>query len=282
MKALIVGAYGQLGKALSARFPEAIQVDRDQLDITDAKSLEAFDWSQFDTILNAAAYTNVDGAESSEGRVAAWMINARAVAELTRIAIQKNLTLVHVSTEYVFDGTKSPHTEDEPVSPLGVYAQTKAAGDIAAGLAPKHYIVRTSWVIGDGPNFVRTMMGLARKDVSPKVVGDQVGRLTFTNTLVDGIEHLLNTKAPFGVYNLSNDGEAASWAEVTRAVFAEMGRDDLTVTDVSTAEYFEGKQAAARPLQSAMDLTKIKATGFEPTDWRAELSAYVKHELAEG
>jgi dTDP-4-dehydrorhamnose reductase len=279
MKPVIIGAYGQLGKALQTRFPKAVAVDRDSLDITDMAALEAFDWSGIDTILNAAAYTNVDGAETPEGRRAAWAINAQAVANLARVAAARDLTLVHVSSEYVFDGTVSPHTEGEPVTPLGVYAQAKAAGDIAVGVLPKHYIVRTSWLIGDGPNFVRTMMGLAAKGVSPSVVGDQVGRLTFTDQLVDGIEHLLAKKAPFGIYNLSNDGEPASWAEVTRAVFADMGRDDLKVTDISTEEYFKNKpEAAARPLQSVFDLGKIRATGLKLRDWRDDLRKYVKAE----
>jgi dTDP-4-dehydrorhamnose 3,5-epimerase len=258
-----------------------VQVDRDTLDITDVKALEAFDWGSVDTILNAAAYTNVDGAETAEGRRMAWMINAQAVGNLARIAVEHELTMVHVSSEYVFDGTQSPHTENEPVTPLGVYAQAKAAGDIAVGVVPKHYLLRTSWLIGDGPNFVRTMMGLAAKNISPKVVGDQVGRLTFTDTLVDGMEHLLKSKAGYGTYNLSNDGQPASWAEVTRAIFTDMGRDDLSVTDVTTAEYFAGKpEAASRPLQSAMDLSKIKATGLEVRDWRGELKQYVERELS--
>lgn len=277
MKAVIIGAYGQLGKALSARFPDdAVAVDRDQLDITDMAALEAFDWSGVDTILNAAAYTNVDGAESAEGRAAAWLINAQAVANLARMALKHDMTLVHVSSDYVFNGTKSPHTEDEPVTPLGVYGQSKAAGDIVVGVVPKHYVLRVSWLIGDGPNFVRTMMGLAGKGVSPSVVGDQVGRLTFTGQLVDGIEHLLKTKAAPGIYNLSNDGEPASWAEITRTVFQELGRDDLAVTDVMTAEYFKDKpEAAPRPLQSTLDLAKIKATGLKVRDWRADLKEYV-------
>jgi dTDP-4-dehydrorhamnose 3,5-epimerase/reductase len=278
---VIIGAYGQLGKALQARFPDAVAVDRDKLDITDVAALEEFDWGGTDTILNAAAYTNVDGAETAEGRRAAWAINAQAVANLARVAVARDMTLVHVSSEYVFDGTKVPHTEDEPVTPLGVYAQAKAAGDIAVGVARKHYVVRTSWLIGDGPNFVRTMMGLAKKDVSPKVVSDQIGRLTFTGQLVDGLEHLLKVKAAYGVYNLSNDGEPASWAEITREIFKDMGRDDLTVTGVSTAEYFAGKpEAAPRPLESAMDLGKVKATGLKLRDWQADLKDYVKAEMA--
>jgi dTDP-4-dehydrorhamnose reductase len=277
----IVGAYGQLGKALQAQYPNATAVDRDTFDMTDWSMLEKYDWSKFDVILNAAAYTNVDGAEAVEGRQLAWQINATGPGYLSKIAAAHSITLVHVSSEYVFDGTKNPHTEDEPVTPLGVYAQTKAAGDIAVSIAPQHYIVRTSWLIGDGPNFVRTMMGLAAKDISPTVVGDQVGRLTFTPTLVGVIDHLLASKAPYGLYNASNDGQPASWADVTRAIFTALGRNDLSVTDTSTEEYFASKTGVSpRPLQSSFDLTKVKATGVELNDWQSDLKAYVATEQA--
>jgi dTDP-4-dehydrorhamnose reductase len=276
---LIVGANGQLGKALQAKYPGAVAVDRDSFDMTDWAMLASYDWSKVDAILNAAAYTNVDGAEAAEGREQAWKINATAMGYLSKLAAEHKLTLVHVSTDYVFDGTKNIHFEDEGFAPLGVYGQSKAAGDIAVSVAPQHYIVRTSWVIGDGPNFVRTMMGLAAKNVSPTVVADQVGRLTFTNTLVEAIHHLLSTKAPFGTYNVSNDGELASWADVTRAIFKELLRDDLTVTDTTTKEYFASKPGVApRPLQSAFDLTKIQKAGLSLRDWRDDLHDYVKAE----
>lgn len=277
----IVGAKGQLGLALQAQYPKAQSADIDELDITNAESVNNFNWDGISVILNAAAYTNVDGAETAEGRVAAWNVNAVAVANLERVAQAHEMTLVHVSTDYVFDGTKSPHTEDELFSPLGVYAQTKAAGDIVVSLAPKHYILRTSWVIGDGNNFVRTMLGLAERGISPSVVSDQVGRLTFTSELVRAIDHLLTTKAPFGTYNVSNGGESASWAEITRQIFADAGYDELTVTDTTTAEYFANKpEAAPRPLQSTLALDKIQATGFSSVDWKEELQRYIDGEKA--
>lgn len=276
----ITGANGQLGKTLKAQYPQARSADINELDITDAKSVAKFDWGQIKVLLNAAAYTNVDGAETDEGRIAAWRVNATAVSNLVRAAQQHNLTLVHISTDYVFDGTKAPHTEDEPLSPLGVYGQSKAAGDIAVSLAPKHYLLRTSWVIGDGPNFVRTMLGLGRKGVSPTVVTDQVGRLTFTSELVGAIDHLLSNEAGFGTYNVSNSGQPASWAEITREIFQAAGYD-LTVTDTTTAEYYAGKDGIApRPLQSAFDLSKIQAAGFELTDWKEELKNYIAKEGA--
>lgn len=278
-KMLIIGAYGQLGKALQAQYPNAKAVDRDQFDMTDWAMLSAYDWSNVEVILNAAAYTNVDGAETLEGRKLAWQINATGPGYLSKIATQHDITLVHVSSEYVFDGTQEPHTESEPVTPLGVYAQAKAAGDIAVRTAPKHYIARTSWLIGDGPNFVRTMIGLAQKDISPTVVGDQIGRLTFTPTLVAAIDHLLQNNAEYGTYNVSNGGEPASWADVTRTIFKDLGRDDLTVTDTSTEEYFAGKRGIApRPLKSAFDLAKIQSSGFELTDWQTDLATYITNE----
>lgn len=278
---LIVGAYGQLGKALQAKYPKAIAVDRDTFDMTDWKVVADYDWSKVDVILNAAAYTNVDGAETDEGRPLAWKINAVGPSYLSKVAAEHDITLVHVSSDYVFDGTKNPHTEDESVVPLGVYGQAKAAGDIAVGVSPKHYILRTTWLIGDGPNFVRIMMGLAEKNISPSVVKDQIGRLTFTSTLVSAIDHLLTTKAAFGTYNLTDDGEPASWADITRTIFKEIGRDDLTVTDVSTKEYFKSKpNVAPRPLLSIMDLTKVKGTGLKLPDWHDNLHNYIKDEQA--
>src|SRR5690606_35567350 len=104
--------------------------DIEELDLTNVESVINFDWSNIDAVINAAAYTNVDGAETAEGRVAAWQVNAKAVGNLVRAALDHNLTVVHISTDYVFDGTQSPHTETEPFSPLSVYGETKAAGDI--------------------------------------------------------------------------------------------------------------------------------------------------------
>ena len=276
---LIVGAHGQLGKALSARFPRAKAVDRDTFDMTDWNMLEAYDWPGIKYILNAAAYTNVDEAETPEGRVATWKINATGPGYLAKIAAQHDITLVHVSTDYIFDGTKTPHPEDEPYSPLGVYGQSKAAGDIAVSIAPKHYILRIQALIGEGHNFVRIMTGLAEKNIHPSVVDDQITRLTFTPTLVDGIHHLLTTKAPYGIYNITNDGEPDSWANIARFVFAQIGREDITVTGVSTADYFKSKpHVAPRPLKSYFDLSKIKTTGLALTDWHDELRAYIANE----
>jgi dTDP-4-dehydrorhamnose 3,5-epimerase len=274
----IVGANGQLGQALKARYPGAKSADIDELDITDAESVANFDWSGIRVVMNAAAFTNVDGAETAEGRVAAWNVNASAVGYLVKAAIEHDMVIVHISTDYVFDGTKDNHAEDEPFSPLGVYAQTKAAADIAVSLAPKHYLLRSSWVIGNGPNFVRTMLGLGEKGIAPTVVADQVGRLTFTTEIVKIIDHLFTAQAAYGTYNATNGGEPASWADITREIFKEAGYD-LDVTDTTTDEYFKGKEGIApRPLKSTLALDKLEASGFKPKDWREDLKDYIAKE----
>lgn len=278
----IVGAGGQLGTALRQQYPGAQFADVDQLDITDQRSVEAYDWSDIDIILNAAAYTNVDGAETPEGRVAAWNVNASAVKNLTYVVWKHQMkAIVHISTDYVFDGVQQPHSETEAFSPLSVYGASKAAGDLLVSQVDKHYILRTSWVIGEGKNFVRTMLNLANKDVSPTVVSDQIGRLTFTSELVRAINHLLSSQAPFGTYNVTNDGDAVSWADITREIYKLAGKSDLAVTNTTTEAYFADKPGIApRPLQSTLDLAKIQATGFTSTDWRNELKAYVQKEMS--
>jgi len=276
----IVGASGQLGTALQSQYPDARFADIDVLNITDQKSVEEFDWSGVEVLINAAAYTNVDGAETPEGRIAAWKVNAAAVDHLTHPVRRQGMTIVHISTDYVFDGGQAEHSEDEPFSPLSVYGASKAAGDLCAAQVDNHYILRTSWVIGEGHNFVRTMLDLGHKGTAPTVVSDQVGRLTFTGELVRAIDHLLTTKAPFGTYNVTNSGDPASWAEVTRQIFADAGFD-LAVTDTTTEEYYKGKEnIAPRPLNSTLKLDKIVATGFQPKEWKEDLKAYIEKELS--
>ncbi len=275
-KTLVIGCRGQLGRALQVDFPGSDLVDLDELDVTNADAVAAWPWHEYALVLNAAAYTAVDAAETAEGRRTAWAANAGAPATLAGLSREHGFTLVHYSSEYVFDGTADEHTEEEPVSPLGVYAQSKAAGDIAVATAPRHYLLRTSWVIGDGNNFVRTMKSLADKGVSPNVVGDQTGRLTFTAELSRATRHLLDVGAEHGTYNLSNGGAVMSWAEIAQAVYRLCGRDASDVTATTTAAYFADKpEASPRPLNSAMSLAKIEATGFVPEDAMAALERYV-------
>jgi len=276
-RTLILGAGGQLGKALRDEFPDAEFADRSTFDITNPSSWADRNWRQYQTIINAAAYTKVDVAETPEGRIQAWAANATAAKNLAKLSIENNLTLVHVSTDYVFDGTNELHNEDEPLSPLGVYGQTKAAGDMAVATVPTHYIIRTSWVVGEGNNFVTTMRSLAEKGINPSVVNDQIGRLTFTPDLAKAIRHLVQTKPPAGTYNVSSDGKPTSWADVAQKVFELSGHDQARVQGVSTQDYYADKEGIApRPLQSTLDLAKIQSTGFAPRRWDTALREYLE------
>jgi dTDP-4-dehydrorhamnose 3,5-epimerase len=275
VRALVLGAGGQLGRALAAALPTARALTRAELDVTDPAALAAVDWSAFDTVLNAAAYTKVDAAETPEGRRQAWAANALAPAALARLATTHDLRLVHVSTEYVFDGTHpGPIPETAPVAPLSTYGASKAAGDAAVGTTPRHWIVRPTWVIGEGANFARTMRTLAQQGVSPTVVADQRGRPTLATDLAAGILQLLGAEP--GTYHLTNGGEPASWADVARFVFEASGRSATDVTDTTTAAYAADRPGAARrPSNSVLDLTKAAKAGVTLPDWRESLGRYL-------
>ncbi|MFT4224862.1 sugar nucleotide-binding protein [Micropruina sp.] len=274
-RTVVVGASGQLGQALLRVFPEATPLRRPDFDVTDPATFGAVPWSQVGLIVNASAYTAVDAAETAEGRRDAWNVNVTGLGRLVEVARAHRIPLVHVSSDYVFDGTIESHTEDEPLSPLGVYGQTKAAGDALVATLPRHWIVRASWVIGDGNNFVRTMASLADRGVKPSVVGDQFGRLTFTSDLAAGIAHLVSSDAPAGTYNLTNSGPTMSWAGIAKRVFELRGRDAADVTEVTTAEYFAGKTMAPRPIHSTLGLEKLQNIGFIPPDADLRLVEYL-------
>ena len=275
-RTLVLGRNGQVGCALLDALPAADGVGRDDVDLIDAKALQDLPWSEYDVVVNAAAYTAVDAAETPEGRATAWATNATAPATLARLAREHRFTLVHYSTDYVFDGTLREHREDEPLAPLGTYGQSKAAGDLAVSTAPAHYLLRTSWVVGEGSNFVRTLHRLATTGASPWVVDDQEGRLTFAEELARATRHLLETRAPYGTYNVTNGGAPTTWADVARAVFRLRGRSPLDVTGVSTEVYGQGRNLAPRPRHSVLDLARLRGTGFEPEDAATALERYVR------
>jgi dTDP-4-dehydrorhamnose 3,5-epimerase len=265
-KTLILGANGQLGRALRQVFPDAAGVDIDTLDLGDPAQFDAWNWGEYQVVINAAAWTAVDAAETPEGRRGAWLANAVVPAKLAKVALRHRQILIHVSTDYVFDGdSEVPWSEDSPIAPLSVYGQSKAAGDLAVGVVPQHYLLRTSWVIGDGKNFVATMKSLAERGVSPKVVNDQFGRLTHTENLAAAIKHLLATNAPFGTYNCTDAGPVRTWAQVAKDVFSTAGRAASDVTEISTADYYAGQTGIApRPHYGVLDLGKLEATGYQP------------------
>lgn len=273
---LVTGAGGQLGRALRPLLPGAEFCTHADFDIAHPP---ARDWSTYEAIINCAAYNDVNGAESD--RATCWETNALAPARLAAIAAEHNLTLVHVSSDYVHGGIPANHNrgygDDETPAPLSLYGASKAAGEAAARVAPKHYVVRTSWVFGEGGNFVATMAGLARRGVAPKVISDQRGRPTWAGDLAAGIVHLLATGAPYGLYNLSSEGPAATRAEIAQAAFAAVGADPADVTPVTTTEYADafGPEPAVRPKESTFDLSKLEATGFTPSDWRESLARYL-------
>lgn len=281
-KTLVVGAGGQLGTALREEFEGLAHVEwttRDDIDLGAPDLAAARRWRDYDTIVNAAAYTAVDRAETPEGRTPSWSVNAAGPAALARIAAENGITLVHVSSDYVFDGSSErPYLESDPLGPLGVYGQSKAAGDLAVATAPRHYIVRTSWVIGTGNNFVRTMASLAERGIDPKVVDDQRGRLTFASQIAAFIRHLLDVRPAYGVYNLTAEGDVVTWADIARRVFELGGHDPARVTGVSTAEYFASASGpvAPRPLNSVLDLTRARDSGFTPRQGDELLQEYLR------
>ena len=288
-RTLVTGCSGQLGRAVRALAEERGLLnsfdfcDIDEFDFSDPVQYDRYDWSLYGTVINCGAYTAVDKAETPEGRVLAWKANATGPALLSKMCAEHGITLVHISSDYVFDGTREVHTEDEPLSPLSVYGQSKAAGDLAVSTCPSYYILRSSWVIGDGNNFVRTMMRLSDRCADSgdslnevTVVNDQIGRLTFTDDMARAIFHLLDTAAPYGIYNCTCSGEPASWADIARRVFDLHNGNGYAVVPVTTAEYNAGVRdyAALRPKHSLLKIEKIESCGINSRSWQTALENY--------
>lgn len=288
-RTLVTGCRGQLGRAVRALadargYDTFDYTDIDEFDFSDPTAYAGVDWGLYGTVINCGAYTAVDKAETPEGRVACWRANATGPAFLARTCAEHSITLVHVSSDYVFDGTRELHDEDEPLAPLSVYGQSKAAGDLAVAGCPRHYIARSSWVIGDGHNFVKTMAKLSDRVADETdalsrvtVVDDQLGRLTFTDQMAEGILHLLESGAPFGTYDLTGEGATRSWYKIASRVFGLRNGNADAVVPVSTAEYYSGAKGpvAPRPHFSTLDLARLEAAGFTPRDWEGQLAEYV-------
>ncbi|MFE8117185.1 dTDP-4-dehydrorhamnose reductase [Brenneria goodwinii] len=273
MKILLTGANGQLGRCFQDRLPEGWQVwatDTAELDITDyEKVLVAVKAFQPDSIVNAAAYTAVDKAES-EPELAA-LVNKNGPENLARAAKEIGARLVHVSTDYVFDGTATvPYVETDKTNPLGVYGKTKLDGEIAVShILPDAIIMRTAWVFSEyGNNFVKTMLRLGKERESLGIVSDQRGCPTYAGDIALAILDLLKLNVSGGIYHFCGDKEVA-WHEFAEAIFAravELGKLDKTpvVSAITTEQY---PTPAKRPLYSVLNTMKINKLGIVSSDW---------------
>ena len=277
---LITGANGQLGRELSrlgAVSPnEYIQTDVAELDITDAAAvLEMASNTKAEFIINCAAYTNVDKAEDDEQT--AHLINCTATANLAAAAKQVGATLIHVSTDYVFDGCGcTPYTEEAAVAPTGAYGRTKLAGEQAvAESGCKHIIIRTAWLYSPfGRNFVKTMRTLTAERELLQVVFDQVGSPTYAGDLADAILHIVEggTCEAYGTYHYSNEG-VCSWYDFAKEICAETG-SLCVVSPCSTNDY---PTNVRRPQYSVLDKRRFKETfGRDLPHWRDSLSFCIK------
>lgn len=275
MKYLIVGAKGQLGQELqhllSNQHVEFVAFDADELDITNREQVfETLQSINPDVVLDAAAYTAVDAAED-EGKELNWLVNAEGTKNLADAVANIDSILVYVSTDYVFDGTKDgEYLESDVTHPMNEYGKAKLAGEEAVlNSGAKAYIVRTSWVFGEyGNNFVFTMQKLAQKLDKLTVVDDQLGRPTWTKTLAQFMMHLISVEADYGIYHLSNDGEA-TWYEFAKEIL----KDEDVVVEPVTSDAFP--QKAYRPKKSVMSLEKSKGTGFAIPSWKDALNVFL-------
>jgi len=274
---LVTGSHGMLGTDLmellkSDSAVRAAGADIGEVDITDAVSVEeCLELEQPDIVVNCAAYTNVDGSESQEGTARA--VNALGPELLARACEARKIRLVHVSTDYVFDGRKTaPYLPDDEPCPLGVYGRSKLAGERAVAVnCSNHLIVRTAWLYGaHGPNFVTTVLRLARERDCLRVVSDQVGSPTFAKDLARLLRALALTDA-VGITHATNTGSCA-WYEFALEIVGLAGLD-TPVQPISTAQY---PTPARRPANSVLDCSRTDLlTGIERRHWRDALAEFI-------
>lgn len=280
MRWLVTGANGMLGQDLAAvlrREGESVTaVGRSDLDITDAARCRAA-VSSADVVVNCAAYTDVDGAESDPAR--AFDINATGAANLARAAAHAGARLVHLSTDYVFDGSSTePYAEDEIVRPISSYGRSKAAGEWAVRAADReHLVVRTAWLYGaNGPCFPRTIARLAAERGAVSVVADQVGQPTWTVDVADLVLRLLRAGVPGGTYHATSSG-STTWFAFAEEVVAFSG-SGARVDPTTSAEFV---RPAERPAWSVLAHTAIRQAGVQPIGhwldrWRAAAPEVLK------
>lgn len=276
MKILITGANGQLGtelhEILEREFPgQTLYTDVQELDLTNAKAVDSYVANNEIThIVNCAAYTAVDRAEEEKMLCAA--VNTDAVKNLAMAADANGAKIIHISTDYVFDGTNHrPYRESDKVNPISQYGTTKRKGEtLLLALAPQAIIIRTAWLYSaHGKNFVKTMLRLADSQPEIKVVCDQIGTPTFARDLTRAVVKVLQSHqwVP-GIYHFTDEG-AASWYDFAKAIFRIAGKD-VKVTPIPTEDY---PTPASRPSYSILDRTRIKATyGIEIPHWEEALA----------
>jgi dTDP-4-dehydrorhamnose reductase len=269
LKIAVTGKQGQVARSLIEQGPffgvEVISLGRPELDLAVPDLIHsAINAAKPDIVVNAAAYTAVDLAEKEPDQ--AMAINGRGAGTVAAAARELDIPVIHLSTDYVFDGTKQmPYVESDPVAPLNVYGATKLAGEKeVADATPNHVILRTAWVYSPfGRNFVRTMLQLAQTRSELRVVADQFGCPTYAPNIASAIvaiaQNLLDRPAELrlrGLFHLSGTGET-NWAEFASAIFAisaGLGRPDPSVIPISTADY---PTPARRPANSRLDCTKL-------------------------
>ncbi len=277
---LVTGANGQLGREMqrvaSSSSDRYIFTDVAELDIADYEAVLGVVASErVDVIVNCAAYTNVDKAEEDEAF--ADLLNNTAAGYLAKAAASTGATLIHISTDYVFDGSAHiPYTEEQPTRPIGVYGVTKLAGEISVAESGCNYIIiRTSWLYSAwGNNFVRTMQRLTSERDTLSVIFDQVGTPTYAGDLAEAIGAIISTDqlGKSGVYHFSNEG-VCSWYDFAYAI-AEKSGNECRILPIHSAEY---PAKVTRPHYSVLDKTKIKETfGIEIPYWTASLDKCIK------
>ena len=272
----MTGSRGQLGRALERLAPglghEFVGVDLPELDITDADAVRrAVEAASPDAIVNCAAYTAVDAAESDEAKASA--VNGGAVSTLADIADRRGIVLLQISTDYVFDGTaQTPIREDQETNPQSAYGRTKLAGEVAAKRAPRHLIVRTAWLYGEGSNFV----GAVRRQLDGgnrvlRVVADQAGCPTYAEDLASGLLRLLHARAD-GVVHAVNSG-STTWHGFAREIVRLLG-SDAEVVPISTAEM---PRPAKRPAYSVLDTSRLATLiGAPLPPWQDGLDRHLR------
>jgi dTDP-4-dehydrorhamnose reductase len=282
VKILVTGGRGQLGRSLvraaAARGHAIIAVDADGLDITaPAQIAAALREHAPDTVINGAAYTGVDRAESDRDR--AFAINSDGAGHLARACAAAAIPLLQVSTDYVFDGAAArPYREDDPVSPINVYGESKAAGERQV-LDAGGVVVRTSWLFGEGgPSFVHSILRLAREQPILRIVADQHGCPTCADDLAAALLELA-TREPSGIYHACGDGPT-TWHGFAAAIVDEARRHTSLacerVEPITTAEY---PTPARRPAYSVLDPGRLRALGIALPSWRIGLSRVITSAL---